>query len=399
MAITETMLKAAEFKDKAYRIKDTGGLFAEVRPSRSIVFRMRYWFHGRDTLMTFGEWPHIKLKDAREKRDEIRRLLANDIDPTALQKYESSAHERRVPTFGEIAGEWKAKKMTESRSEKTKYTVEMRLDKYILPVLADMLPDEITAPIILNEIIRPIEAAGHPETAHRVLNICGQVFRYGVATGRASRDPSGDLRGALLATPVRHYAYITDKAKLGALLRAIHGYEGLVVKNAMILLSLTFVRPGELRKGEWNEIDLDAAEWRIPAPRMKMKRPHIVPLSTQAVELLANLHKQTGRGKHLFPSGRMPSGSRPLSDAAMTAALRTMGYSNADIVPHGFRHTASTMLNESGLWSVDAIERQLAHEDRNRVRATYNYAEYLPERRKMMQWWADYLNGLRGEMI
>ncbi len=392
--LTESMLKTVEFRDKPYRIKDTGGLFAEVRPSRSIVFRMRYWYHQRDSLITFGEWPHVKLREAREKRDEIKRLLSNDIDPAALKSYERTATDRRLPTFGEIAREWLEKNKAESRSEKMKYANEMRLDKYIMPVLADLIPDEITAPVILNEIIRPIEVAGHVETAHRVLNLCGQVFRYGVASGRASRDPSGDLRGALLASPVNHYPHITDKGKLGDLLRAIDGYDGLLVRNALRLLMLTFVRPGELRQAEWVEIDFDAQEWRIPASKMKMKRPHVVPLSTQAIELLERMKPQIGRGRYIFPSARTTSGSRPMSDAAMLVALRSMGYTNDELVPHGFRHTATTLLNESGLWSPDAIERQMAHVDRNKVRAIYNSAEYMPERRRMMQWWADFLSDL-----
>lgn len=396
MALTETALKAAEFKDKAYRIKDTGGLFVEIRPTGKIVFRMRYWYHQRDSLLTFGEYPTIKLKEAREKRDEIRRLLAGDIDPAALKAYERQAAERCIPTFGAIAAEWLEKKKAESKSEKTRYALEMRLEKYILPHLAHMAPDEITAPALLNGIVRPIEAAGHPETAHRVLNICGQIFRYAVATGRAARDPSGDLRGALIATPVNHFPCITDKKKLGDLLRAIHGYSGsAVVRYALIMISLTFVRPGELRHAEWADVDLARAEWKIPTEKTKMKKqPHLVPLSTQAVELFRKLHRLTGHGRYVFPSARTRSGSRPMSDVAMTAALRSMGYTSDDIVPHGFRHTASTLLNESALWSVDAIERQLAHADRNSVRATYNYAEYLPERRRMMQWWGDYLDSL-----
>lgn len=396
MPLTEATIRAAEIKKKAYRMKDTDGLFVEVRPSGKKVFRVRYWYHQRDSLVTIGEYPLFKLKDARDKRDEIRRLIANDIDPAALRAYEVTANERRLPTFGEVAAEWLAQKKAGSRSEKMKYILEMRLKKYILPLLSDLTPDEITAPMILNGIIRPIEETGCLDTAHRVLGICGQVFRYGVATGRASRDPSGDLRGALRPSPERHLASITDKNKLGALLRAIHGYDGsVVVKNAMIILSLTFVRPGELRHAEWVEINIGESEWRIPAEKMKMKRPHIVPLATQAVDVIQTMQRLTGHGRYVFPSARTTSGSRPMSDMAMLAALRGMGYSKEEMTAHGFRHTASTLLNESGLWSPDAIERQLAHIDRNKIRAVYNYAEYLPERRKMMQWWADSLDRFR----
>lgn len=396
MPLTEAVIKAAEIREKSYRMKDTEGLFVEVRPSGKKVFRVRYWYHQRDSLVTIGEYPLFKLKDARDKRDEIRRLIANGIDPAALRAYEVTANERRLPTFGEIAVEWLARKKADSRSEKMKYILEMRLKKYILPFLSELTPDEVTAPMILNGIIRPIEEAGHLETAHRVLGICGQVFRYGVATGRASRDPSGDLRGALRPSPERHLASITDKNKFGTLLRAIYDYDGsMVVKYAMIFLSLTFVRPGELRHAEWSEIDIDASEWRIPAEKMKMRRLHVVPLSTQAIEVIQIMQRFTGHGRYVFPSARTPSGSRPMSDMAMLAALRGMGYSKEEMTAHGFRHTASTLLNESGLWSPDAIERQLAHIDRNKIRAVYNYAEYLPERRKMMQWWADSLDRFR----
>lgn len=198
MTLTETVLKSVEFRDKPYRIKDTGGLFAEIRPSQTIVFRMRYWYHQRDSLLTIGEYPHIKLKQAREKRDEIRRLLANDIDPAALREYERTSHVRRLPTFGEVSAEWLQKKSAESASEKNEYINKMRLEKYILPTLEDMIPDEISAPLILNGIIRPIEADGHLETAHKVLSLCGQIFRFAIATGRATRNPSPDLKGALI---------------------------------------------------------------------------------------------------------------------------------------------------------------------------------------------------------
>lgn len=272
----------------------------------------------------------------------------------------------------------------------------MRLGKHILPAIGEMPPDEINAPLLLMKIVRPIEAAGHYETAHKVIAQCGQIFRYAIATGHATRDPSADLRGALITAPSGHYAHIIDAKRFGALLRAIYGYEGShIVRGAMCLLSLTFVRPGELRHAEWPEIDLDAAEWKIPAEKMKMKRPHIVPLSRQAVEILEGMRSFTGAMRYVFPSARSYTGTRPMSDVAIHAALRSMGFAKGDMTAHGFRHSASTFLNESALWSSDAIERQLSHIDSDKIRATYNYAEYLPERRKMMQWWADWCDAQR----
>jgi integrase len=244
-----------------------------------------------------------------------------------------------------------------------------------------------------------LEGHGTIETAHRVHQIIGQIFRYGVATGRATRDPSADLRGALQAVKEKHFASITDTKQLGGLLRAIDSYTGsITVRVALQLQAYVFVRPGELRHAEWSELALesDKKEWRIPAEKMKMKQyVHVVPLSIQAISLFERMKDISGHGRYIFPSARTRSGSRPLSDAALVAALRAMGYSGEEMSAHGFRHTASTLLNESGLWSGDAIERQLAHVDRNRVRAVYNAAEYLPERRRMMQWWADYLDELK----
>ena len=233
------------------------------------------------------------------------------------------------------------------------------------------------------------------DTAHRAHQNCGQVFRYAVATGRAERDPCGDLRGALPPVREKHHASLTDPKAIGGLLRAIDGYKGaFVTKAAMNLAPLVFVRPGELRQAEWAEFNLDAAEWRIPGEKMKMRDPHIVPLSVQAVAILRELHPLTGRGRYVFPSARTPSGGRCMSENAVLAALRRLGYGKDDMTGHGFRSMASTLLNEQG-WHRDAIERQLAHAERNAVRAAHNYAEHLPERRKMMQAWADYLDGLK----
>lgn len=397
MALTDTEIRAAKSSEKPYRMKDDYGLYLDVRPTGKKVWRMRYWMKGKENIFTFGEYPLVSLKEARMKRDNARKMIADGIDPAVNRDTEEAQARNDVPVFADIALEYMRKKQKESASEKSRYTTEMRIKKYILPFLGAFHPEDISAPMIL-DVLRRLERRGTLETAHRVHQIIGQIFRYGVATGRASRDPSADLRGALQAVNAGHFASITDAKQLGGLLRAIDSYTGSVaVRVALRLQAYTFVRPGELRHAEWPELSLesDKKEWRIPAEKMKMKRPHIVPLSTQVISLFEKMRDISGHGRYIFPSARTSSGSRPLSDAALVAALRSMGYSGDDMTAHGFRHTASTLLNESGLWSGDAIERQLAHTDKNKIRAVYNAAEYLPERRKMMQWYADYLDGLK----
>jgi integrase len=267
-----------------------------------------------------------------------------------------------------------------------------RLERDVFPWLGSRPVNEINAPELL-AVVRRIEKRGALDVAHRVLGYCGQIFRYAIATGRGERDISADLRGALPPVRSKHHASITDVKAVGALLRAIDGYEGhFITRCALRLAPLVFVRPGELRAAEWRELDLDTAEWRIPGSRMKMRAVHIIPLSQQAVAILRELHPLTGRGKYVFPSLR--SGERPMSENTVNAALRRLGYDKGEMTGHGFRSMASTLLNEQG-WHHDAIERQLAHAERDAVRGAYNYAEHLPERRKMMQAWASYLDGLR----
>lgn len=395
--LTEAMLSKAEPQAKAYRLMDTDGLFAEVRPSGGISFRVRYWYHGRDTIITIGKWPYMRLKEAREQCDEIRRQLAHGIDPRAVAEYERTADARRLPTFEELARQWVEGKIAETQSEKQRYVLTMRLEKRIFPVIGHLGMDEIDAPLILREVIEPIQAEGHIETAHRVLTMIGQVFRWAIVRGHATRDPSRDLQGALQRRSHVHYGSITDRASFGVLLRNIADYRGgVIVREALTLQYLTFVRPGELRRAEWTEIDISSATWKIPAAKMKTKKSdHIVPLSRQALDVLERMRQISGRGRYIFPSIRALSGSRPLSDMAMLGALRTMGYEPGQMTAHGFRHSASTFLNESGLWSPDAIEKQLAHEGVDAIRAVYNYAKYLDERRRMMQWWADWCDETR----
>ena len=277
-------------------------------------------------------------------------------------------------------------------------TVIRRLERDVLPWLGVRPIADITA-VELLQLLRRIEARGALETAHRIKQVLGQVFRYAIATARASRDPSGDLRGALPPVAEKHHAALTRPIDIAGLMRAIAGYEGsFVVRSALRFSALTFQRPGEVRKSQWSEIDFDDSLWRIPAARMKMRQEHVVPLSPQAIELLRELHPLSGSGPYLFPNAR--SANRPLSENAVLAALRRMGYEVGEMTPHGFRSMASTRLNEMG-WPADVIERQLAHAERDGVRAAYNRAEWLTERRKMMTAWADYIDRLvvGGEVV
>ncbi|MEB0165111.1 tyrosine-type recombinase/integrase, partial [Glaciimonas sp. CA11.2] len=289
--------------------------------------------------------------------------------------------------FSKYAPNWVA-----SHSDK----IIRRLERDIFPWLGSRPISEISAPELL-DVLRRIEKRGAIETAHRAHQNCGQIFRYAIATGRAERDPSGDLKGAIPPSKEKHHPSITEPKAVGELLRCIGGYTGsFVTKCALQLAPLLFVRPGELRKAEWSEINLDTAEWRIPAEKMKMRAVHIVPLSIQAVAILNEIMPLTGKGKYVFPGAR--TNGRPMSENTVNGALRRLGYGSDDMTGHGFRSMASTLLNEQG-WNRDAIERQLAHAERDSIRAAYNYAEHLPERRKMMQAWADYMDGLSASNV
>jgi integrase len=330
--------------------------------------------------------------DARQRCDDARKLLANDVDPGVAKKVRKAAKAGLTENgFEFVAREWHTKNLHNWKQSNADKLLNL-LQNDIFPWLGNRPIGEITAPELL-QTIRRIESRGVLETAHRARSLCGQIFRYAVATGRAQRDPAADLRGALPAVKHKHHASITDPKAIGQLLRDIDNYSGtFTVKCAFRLSPLFFVRAGELRQAEWAEIDLDKAEWRIPASKMKMNTVHIVPLATQAVAILRELYPLTGTGKYVFPSAYTTT--RPMCENTIRLALRRLGYTNEDMTPHGFRSMASTLLNEQG-FNRDAIERQLAHCERNGVRAAYNYAEYLPERRKMMQLWADYLDKLK----
>jgi len=389
MGLNDTTIKNTKPRDKAYKLSDGGGLVLLINSNGSKWWRFRYRVDGKEKMLSFGVYPDVSLKRARERRDEARQQVANNVDPSAVRRDDKAA---RADTFEGIAREWFAKHSKDwAKSHSVK--VLARLENDIFPWLGSRGIRKIAASELLNTL-RRIETRGALDAAHRCHQDCGRVFRYAIATGRAERDVSADLRGALPPARGKHFATITEPKKIGALLRAIDSYDGsVVVRTALRFLPLIFVRPGELRGAEWSEIDFDAKEWRIRAERMKMRVLHIVPLSRQAIEVLKDIKPITGDGRFVFPGAW--GGGRPISDNALTAALRRMGYEQGAMTVHGFRAMASTLLNESQKWHRDAIERQLAHSERDEVRGAYNYAEHLPERRKMMQAWSDYLDGLR----
>ncbi|KAB2889332.1 MAG: tyrosine-type recombinase/integrase [Desulfobulbaceae bacterium] len=388
--LADTAIRNAKPKEKPYKLFDDRGLYLLVKPAGK-YFRFDYRFHGKRKTLALGVYPDVSLSQARDRLSEARRLLADGIDP-GEQRKEARAMEASLTTnnFETVARDWFKKKHDEW-VESHSVTVITRLENNVFPRIGSRPVNEITAPELL-EVLRVMEVRGAKELARRVKQICGQVFRYAIACGLAERDPSADLRGALASPKKKSMATITDPKQVGALLRAISDYHGhLSTKCALRFAPLVFVRPGELRHAEWAEFDLARAEWKIPAEKMKMKRPHIVPLSRQAVAVLRDIAPVTGRGRYVFPSLR--TGNRPMSENTVNAALRRLGYAKEDMTGHGFRAMASTLLHEKG-WRSDVIERQLAHIEKNSVKAAYNYAQHLPERREMMQVWADYLDTL-----
>ena len=392
MPLTDTYIRSLKAADKEQKHFDGGGLYLSIPKTGKKLWRMAYRFNQKTKLLSFGEYPVVSLKDARDRREEAKKLLANGIDPGARKK---AAKEEQLSeindTFQSVALEWYETRTTDF-TEKHRGTVMYRMEKYIFPHIGNEHIARMEAPEIL-AVVKPLEHKGQNETARRILQIISQVYRYAVITGRVKRNPATDLHGALRPRKVTHRAAITEPPKVARLLRDCDSYEGYFpITCALRLAPLVFVRPTELRAAEWSEFNMEAQEWRIPAARMKMKQIHIVPLSRQAVKILEELQPFSGGGKYLFPSIR--TDVRPISDVTMLNALRRMGYAKDEMCTHGFRSIASTLLNELG-YNRDWIERQLAHGERNDVRAAYNYAEYLPERRRMMQEWADYLTELK----
>lgn len=368
-----------------------GASFLLVTPPGGKLWKLKYRFGGLEKKLSLGAYPEISLADARQRRDEARELLARDIDPADSRKAHNEVLAKEAETFEVIAKEWMSKQEGSWVATHTK-TIKARLESYVFPTLGDRSIAEIKAPELL-AMLQKIESKGIAETAHRVKQICGQIFRYAVVTGRSEFDPTAPLRGILKAKKVKHMAAITDRREVGALLRALDDYNGaLVTRCALRLAPLLFVRPGELRHMEWPEIDLDSPLWTIPAEKMKMRKTHAVPLSRQALAILDMIRPATGGGKYVFPSAT--SKARPMSNMAINAALRRMGFTKEEMTGHGFRALASSLLHETG-WDSNLIELQLAHRDTNTVRAIYNRAERLEERRKMMQVWSDYLDALK----
>jgi len=397
MPLTDTAIRTAKPTDKPQKLADGGGLFLLLNPKGGKWWRLKYRFEGKEKLLSLGTYPDTSLKDAREKREAARKQLAAGIDPGENRKAVKAAKAREATnSFEVVAREWygrQAPNWAPSHGEK----IIRRLERDLFPWLGSRPIASITAPELL-AALRRIEQRGAVETAHRAHQNCGQIFRYAIATGRAERDPSPDLKGALPPVKQTHYAAMTDPKAIGDLLRAIDGYQGtLATKCALRLAPLVFVRPGELRAAEWAEFDLDGGEWNIPADRMKMREPHLVPLSSQAVAILREIHALTGTGRYVFPSAR--SSQRPMSNNAILAALRRMGFAKEEMSGHGFRAMARTILDEVLQVRPDYIEHQLAHAVRDPNGRAYNRTAHRAERHKMMQRWADYLDGLRAGAV
>jgi len=390
--LTATEVKVSKQKEKPYKLTDGQGLYLQVTPSGGKLWRFKYRFDNKEKLLSFGSYPEISLADAREKRNLARKQVASGIDPGEVRKAEKVAKTQALESFELVAREWHEKFKPRWTPVHADTTIK-RLERDAFPWIGAQPIAELKAPEMLT-VLRRVESRGALETAHRVKSICGQVFRYAVATGRAERDPVADLKGALPPVTKSHLAALTDPKDVAPLLRAIDGYQGsFVVKCALQLAAMFFVRPGELRHAEWSEFDLDAGIWSIPAEKMKMKQPHIVPLSCQAMEVLRSLQPLTGRSRYVFPSNR--SSQRPLSNNAILAALRRMGYDKDEMTGHGFRAMARTILDEVLQVRPDFIEHQLAHAVRDPNGRAYNRTAHLDERKKMMQLWSDYLDGLK----
>ena len=393
MPLTDTAIRKAKPADKPQRLPDGGGLYLELSPAGGKWWRLKYRFDGKEKRISLGTYPDTTLASARDKRDAARKLLAAGVDPGEHRKAEKAAgDDKAANSFEVVAREWLAKHSpTWAASHGDK--IAARLERDLFPWIGRRPIADITAKDLLATMNR-IADRGAIETAHRALQNCGQVFRYAIVTGRADRNPATDLRGALPPVKPSHHAAILEPAAIGGLLRAIDGYQGgFVTKCALRLAPLLFVRPGELRQAEWVEIDLNAAEWNIPADKMKTGEPHLVPLAPQAVAILRDLYALTGHGRYVFPSVR--TASRPMSDNAVLSALRRMGFAKDEMTGHGFRAMARTVLDEVLHFRPDYIEHQLAHAVRDPNGRAYNRTAHLAERRKMMAAWADYLDALR----
>ncbi|EGY00296.1 symbiosis island integrase [Nitrospirillum viridazoti Y2] len=390
MPLTDMKCRMVRPSPKVQKLSDGGGLQLWIQPTGGRLWRLAYRFDGKQKLLALGAYPSVSLGDARKARDDAKQLLRDGIDPSSDKKARKAEEEGE--TFRGIAQEYIARLERQGRADAT-ITRTKRLLESTFPSLGALSLKDIDAPAVL-KVLRLVEDRGHYETARRLRSTIGCIFRYAMVTARAGSDPTLALAGALIRPTVTPRAAITEPKAFGTLLRTIDSFEGQVgTRVALQLMALLFPRPGELRLAIWPEFDLDRAIWDIPASRMKMRRPHRVPLPRQAVFLLRHHQETTSAGLYLFPGIR--TAARPISDGTLNAALRRLGYEKEEVTPHGFRATASTLLNECGKWHADAIERQLAHVENNDVRRAYARAEYWDERVRMMQWWADYLDGLK----
>ena len=399
MPLTDTAIRKAKpgiaadgrVTDKPYKLGDSGGLYLEVSPTGGKWWRLKYRFRDKEKRLSLGVYPDVTLKDARDRRDTARKLLADGIDPSEKRKAQKAAlTDQAANSFEAIAREWYAKQAPNWAISHASKIIE-RLERDVFPWVGSRSIAEITAPDLL-AVLRRIEGRGAIDTAHRAHQNCGQIFRYGIATGRCERDPSPDLRGALTPAKHEHFAAITEPLAIGELLRAIDSFKGtLTVQCALRLAPMLFVRPGELRKAEWSDFDMDKAEWRYIVS--KTKTDHVVPLADQALTILRDLRPLTGHRRHVFP-GRDPK--KPMSEAAINAALRRMGYdTKTEITGHGFRAMARTVLHEALGIKPEVIEHQLAHRVPDALGTAYNRTLFLAERKKMMQQWADYLDKVK----
>jgi integrase len=391
--LTQLQINAAKPKAKPYQLADGHGLVLAIQPSGSKLWRFRYRYGGRQKMLHMGPLSTLSLADARDKCHDARKAIAAGLDPALEKKRAKTAARFAVATtFKDVALEWLAKCEREDRAEVT-------LDKirWLLGMAYPLIgshPINAVTPIETLTVLRRVEAQGRYESARRMRSVLSRVFRYGIATARCDRDVASDLRGALITPKTVHHAAITAADEVGVLLRSIDGYTGQeVTRMALRLSPHLFVRPGELRQAEWSEIDSERAVWSIPVEKMKMRRPHRVPLSRQALAMVEQLHAITGYSRYLFPCMGRPK--RPMSESCVNQALRRLGYDRSEMTAHGFRAMAATLLNETGRWNPDAIERQLAHQEASSVRRAYARGEYWDERIAMMQHWSDYLDDLR----
>ncbi|TXC74068.1 tyrosine-type recombinase/integrase [Sphingorhabdus soli] len=396
MTLTDTTIRNAKPGPKARKLGDGGGLYLLVQPGGSKLWRLKYVFADKEKKPTLCRYPEVSLKEARRRRDEARTALALGRNPADDKKRaQLEAGQAIANTFAKVAEEFLEKSSLEGRAavtiKKSQWLISLLLPKIGNRPIAEITPAELLA------AIKVVHDRGHYETARRMRSLSGRVFRLAIMSSRASNDPSSYLQGALVTPRIKHHAAIIEPEKVGGLLRAIDGFEGQpLTRLALQLTPHVFVRPGELRRAEWSEFDFAKARWTIPAPKMKMRQAHIVPLSKQAIEILKSAEVLSAGQQYVFSS--MYPGTRPMSENTINAALRRLGYSGDEMTAHGFRAMASSLLNESGLWSSDAIELALAHDNSSSVRGNYHRGQHMDERTRMAQWWSDYLDELRSQM-